>query len=1061
MKAFWPAVRWTIGLSLLLSIVAPTWPQTSTASSGQPPETNPLLLKIPETRQDLAACQQLAQEQLARLHPTTQATTAPSDETLAALFQARTNLYAEWEAYLTQIQRLTSLQESLATLSSEAHIAELTRQVEEFRRQVTALASQSTPVATVEAEITEFTAVHKEYDGRLATLSEQQTRRATQLASGFRQRRETLEAERATAQQARRDYRQRMTAATTSAPSQHELLDIGYQRHDVTVARLELALKVLELETNQAKLASTQDEQLVEALGGYVNALQQRLTALVAVRGQSKLEILALRIKQASTPHERALLELQYFSERALVHYFRNQNLLSRLQQRFDPGSLTRLADRVRSSAALWAEITESAEYRPGSEILRLRRQMQLKRREFKAELSRIRNDLGISVAEVYELQTAQDRALTRFDGLKQQLLTTAAQAEATERTRLETEATNLRASLNESIKSTIALARQLVDRLSEAETLLVDHLVQLQAAADQLYWDALRQRDSGLASLPWTALWAEMQQILGIRTTTAPIQVSSGPSQVEAGIVPAPTNVRARLGYSLSALRHDLGNVGVAGWITIVVTLVLAGLGGWLLRWYAGRLSEHGNSLLESMEPGQNPEKQVNFAARLHLLFWNITRDVAIPLLWLLGLWLSLALVGLADHTRLPALAVLGTLLAVYGMLRIMRHLLHADARRRIAPCSDYTAWRCRRWFKWLLLFSAVILPSLVLLSVLQVMHGIHGLLWEGWKTGVLLILLVLLLRWERSAQSCETRSTSWVSTLIMALHPLMFVALLGLLILEIIGYGVLVEFLGMGVLGSLLVVLVISAIVEYLGDLLERYAGKLRCPPTSASEAPLDRPSGGSILRLLRSLLRVAGFTAIIVLILYVWGASAYLRWLNWQLAALLTLVVVTALIIDRVTLTALSALEETGRLPQLTARIIRRWLRGFLTAVVVLLAFTLAGARTDRLWAPLSALLAMLAVGFVAVWSLLSNILATLFILIWRPFNVGEHIEIRPDGIAGKVVDINFLYTLLRTDNGAHITVPNSLFVQKYVQRDITTPKPPRSLAEQLESDKPAED
>jgi small-conductance mechanosensitive channel len=97
-------------------------------------------------------------------------------------------------------------------------------------------------------------------------------------------------------------------------------------------------------------------------------------------------------------------------------------------------------------------------------------------------------------------------------------------------------------------------------------------------------------------------------------------------------------------------------------------------------------------------------------------------------------------------------------------------------------------------------------------------------------------------------------------------------------------------------------------------------------------------------------------------------------------------------------------------------------------------------------------------MVAIGFVAVWSILSNVLATLVILIWRPFNVGEKVEILPEGIEGQVIDINFVYTILKSDDGKKTAIPNNLFAQKFIRRSSLRTVPKRTLAEQLASDQP---
>ena len=78
----------------------------------------------------------------------------------------------------------------------------------------------------------------------------------------------------------------------------------------------------------------------------------------------------------------------------------------------------------------------------------------------------------------------------------------------------------------------------------------------------------------------------------------------------------------------------------------------------------------------------------------------------------------------------------------------------------------------------------------------------------------------------------------------------------------------------------------------------------------------------------------------------------------------------------------------------------------------------------------------------------------------ILIWRPFNVGEWIVLLPEEIEGQVVDINFIYTILRANDGTRTAVPNNLFAQKFIRRQTVRSTPQRTLAEQLEASKPLE-
>jgi small-conductance mechanosensitive channel len=89
----------------------------------------------------------------------------------------------------------------------------------------------------------------------------------------------------------------------------------------------------------------------------------------------------------------------------------------------------------------------------------------------------------------------------------------------------------------------------------------------------------------------------------------------------------------------------------------------------------------------------------------------------------------------------------------------------------------------------------------------------------------------------------------------------------------------------------------------------------------------------------------------------------------------------------------------------------------------------------------------MVAMIAIGFVAVWSVLSNILCTLMLLIFRPFRVGDEVEIvdpaMTAGLSGVVRNINLMFTTLRTSNDGEVIdtqIPNNLFFQKLVRKKI---------------------
>ncbi len=62
--------------------------------------------------------------------------------------------------------------------------------------------------------------------------------------------------------------------------------------------------------------------------------------------------------------------------------------------------------------------------------------------------------------------------------------------------------------------------------------------------------------------------------------------------------------------------------------------------------------------------------------------------------------------------------------------------------------------------------------------------------------------------------------------------------------------------------------------------------------------------------------------------------------------------------------------------------------------------------------------------------------------------------------PENIEGQVIDINFVYTILKSEDGKKMAIPNNLFAQKFIRRSSFRGAPKRTLAEQLASDKPLE-
>ncbi len=117
------------------------------------------------------------------------------------------------------------------------------------------------------------------------------------------------------------------------------------------------------------------------------------------------------------------------------------------------------------------------------------------------------------------------------------------------------------------------------------------------------------------------------------------------------------------------------------------------------------------------------------------------------------------------------------------------------------------------------------------------------------------------------------------------------------------------------------------------------------------------------------------------------------------------------------------------------------VARWLVIGVLATTALLAL---GIDLQGLWSTLVAVLSLVAIGFVAMWSILSHMLASILLVIFRPFEVGNRVEIvGDDPVLGEVTDLNPVYTTLRTADGGTLQIPNNLFFQKVLKRHAPPP------------------
>lgn len=140
-------------------------------------------------------------------------------------------------------------------------------------------------------------------------------------------------------------------------------------------------------------------------------------------------------------------------------------------------------------------------------------------------------------------------------------------------------------------------------------------------------------------------------------------------------------------------------------------------------------------------------------------------------------------------------------------------------------------------------------------------------------------------------------------------------------------------------------------------------------------------------------------------------------------------------------------LSALSARNFINPLVMGVLRQALRWLVFAGMALLLLQQIGVSISSVWTVLSAVIAMIAIGFVAMWSVLSNLLCTIMLLVFHPFRIGDEVEVidpaMTTGMKGRVRNINLIFTNLReetenSDDFVEIQIPNNLFFQKIIKK-----------------------
>jgi small-conductance mechanosensitive channel len=128
------------------------------------------------------------------------------------------------------------------------------------------------------------------------------------------------------------------------------------------------------------------------------------------------------------------------------------------------------------------------------------------------------------------------------------------------------------------------------------------------------------------------------------------------------------------------------------------------------------------------------------------------------------------------------------------------------------------------------------------------------------------------------------------------------------------------------------------------------------------------------------------------------------------------------------------------QWANLQRLALTPVRLAVRYAILVAAALLILGRWGFQINGIIAMIGTVLGLVAIGFVAIWSVLSNFLCTLVLVVMKPFSVGDEIELPATKVSGRVSDMSMVFTTLESAPGETVMVPNNTFFQTIFKRRL---------------------
>jgi small-conductance mechanosensitive channel len=138
------------------------------------------------------------------------------------------------------------------------------------------------------------------------------------------------------------------------------------------------------------------------------------------------------------------------------------------------------------------------------------------------------------------------------------------------------------------------------------------------------------------------------------------------------------------------------------------------------------------------------------------------------------------------------------------------------------------------------------------------------------------------------------------------------------------------------------------------------------------------------------------------------------------------------------------SIDKMVENNNTNKTRAKIVKKAINLTALSVLLTIVFSVFGVNQSELAVFIGSLLTIMGIAFFAQWSILSNITSGIIIFFNHPIKLDDTIIIidKDYEIEGRVSDVSLFFVILKTRNNEQITIPNNLFIQKMIKKNIAS-------------------